>query len=137
MLASRASQLASESLCLSLPSSGIIGRLPFPLSISAVLGIGALVHIQEAFHPLSRRPTPDTRFLRKKINCKIKMYYSNYIEKEIVENFTFIKESELLKNKANFKLSPSLHNSVIVFFFLCSLAMFSLIPSLFKKKKLF
>lgn len=66
VLASLAGQLAAESLCLSHASSGIIGRLPFPLSISAVLGIWALVHIQEASHPRSHRPNPRHKIFKKK-----------------------------------------------------------------------
>lgn len=138
--ASLAGQLAAESLCLSHASSGIIGRLPFPLSISAVLGIWALVYIQEASHPRSHCPNPRHKiFKKKKFNCKIKIYYSNCIEKGIIANFTFIKESELLKNKANFKLSPSLHNSLIAFlvlFFFCAIWLCSLwFPQKKKKEK--
>lgn len=137
VLSSLAGQLAAESLCLSRASSGIIGRLPFPLSISAVLGIWALVHIQEASHSRSHRPNPRHKIFKKqKFNCKIKIYYSNCIEKEIIANFTFIKESELLKNKANFKISPSLHNSVIVFWVFFSVQFgYVLFDSLFIKKK--
>jgi hypothetical protein len=39
---------------------------------------------------------------KKEFNCQVKIYYNNYLEKEIVAKFAFIKYSEMLKNKARF-----------------------------------
>lgn len=86
--------------CLYIPSSKVIGKLPSPPALMQCWELNPHA-TQEAFHPPCHFPNPRHEiFLRKKFNCKVKIYYNNYLEKET--SFTFIKYSEMLKNKAIF-----------------------------------